>query len=346
MSATAHVTENEVSAEEWDGYVNAHPAATFFHQYRWLTLIQKTYGGTPHYLAAREQGQLVGVLPLMQRQTMGAGRVMISVPYADEGGLIADHPAAQAALLQSARDLGEREKAAHIEVRGLAPVTNHPCDLSRVVLRLSLPSDADGFLTGLSKNMRKKVRRAQRDGLTTTAGAAEHLDAFYLVYSENMRDLGSPMHSQRFFSALFDFFPNQTLSILVQSAKQSVVGAAVAVQFGDVLTVLCAHSLRRHYQLFPNNLLYWALCEAAIKRRCNWADFGRSPKGTGIYEFKKLWGMEDQQLYYEMIAVRHSPKIMEKRDSNLYRIFSSVWRKTPLPVARALGPRIFARLPL
>ena len=347
MAPPIEVTENDAGAAEWDAYVASHPQATFFHQYHWLTLVKETYGGTPHYLAAYQQGRVVGVLPLMQRRVIGPGRILISVPFADEGGLIADSPEVQAALLGAARKVGERKGVGYVELRQTAPaLADQPCDLSRVALRLPLPADIDTLWDGLSKNMRKKVKRAQRDGLTARVGASEALVVFYQIYSENMRDLGSPMHSMSFFEAVFSHFPKQAFSVLIRTADENVAGAAVAVQFGQVITVLCAHSLRRHYQLFPNNLLYWSLFEEAIARQCTVADFGRSPRGTGIYEFKKLWGMEDQQLYYEMIPILQSPHIGEKRESILYQVFSKVWQKTPLPIARAVGPKLFARLPI
>jgi serine/alanine adding enzyme len=347
VAPAIQVREDEGKSAEWNAYVAAHSQANFFHQYEWLKLVQEVYGGTPHYLAAYQAERVVGVLPLMQRRVIGPGSILISVPFADEGGLIADNPQVEAALLEAAREVGERVRAGYVELRQAAPVmADQPCDLSRVALRLALPTEVATLWEGLSKNMRKKVKRAQRDGLVAHVGGAEALEVFYQIYSENMRDLGSPMHALSFFQSVFSHFSEQAFSIVIKTTEQEVAGAAVAVQFGEVLTVLCAHSLRRHYQLFPNNLLYWALFEEAIARGCTSADFGRSPRGTGIYEFKKLWGMEDRQLYYEMMPISRLPQTGEKRDGRLYQAFSVVWQKTPLAIARVVGPKLFARLPI
>lgn len=341
------VRQGEVAPSEWDAYVATHPESTFFHQYHWLTLVRQTYGGVPHYLSAHRDGKVVGLLPLMQRHMIGAGRVFVGVPFADEGGLLADDEAAGDALLQNAQALASEARAGYLELRQKRPLgLAGECDLSRVVLARPLPSTSEMLWDELSKNMRKKVKRAARDGLTTTLGSPESVGVFHRIYAENMRDLGSPMHGLAFFQALFEHFPQQVLTLLVQTQEGEVAGASVAVQFREELTVLCAHSLRRHYHLFPNNQLYWSLLEAGIERGCRYANFGRSPRGTGIYEFKLLWGMEERQMYYEHLPICHQPSVRERRDSSAYRAFSGLWRHTPLPIATALGPRLFARLPI
>jgi FemAB-related protein (PEP-CTERM system-associated) len=333
--------------DDWDAFVKAHPGATFSQQYGWLQMVHAVYGGDSHYLAAWEDDRLVGVLPTMLRRVIGSGRVLISVPFADEGGMCANGEEAEQALLAAVEALARDLRASFVELRQLAPLSaaNMLCDTSRVILRMPLPSKAEELSHGLSSNMRKKLRRAGRDGLTCQVGGQEQVKAFYHIYARNMRDLGSPMHSLRFFEALFTEFPGAALTVLVKLGE-GVVGAAVAIQFGDILTVLCAHSLRAYHKLFPSNLLYWRLLEVAIERGCSIADFGRSPRGSGIYEFKKLWGMEDCDLHRQFIPVLGRPKLGEGRDSFAHQAFALLWRKVPVGLATALGPPIFSRLPI
>lgn len=335
-------------SSEWDAFVTANAAGTFFHQYNWLQLVKEVYGGTPYYLAARREGELVGVLPLMQRWVIGAGRVMFSVPFADEGGICSEDLISARALWGGAETLARDNRSSYLELRQLTdlPEPDLLRDHSRAVLRMPLPDAADDLWSSLSSNMRKKVRRARRDGLATeNCEKEEDLKDFYDVYSRNMRDLGSPMHSIRFFKSLYGRFPDATFTVLVKR-DNAMVGAAVSVQFGDVMTVLCAHSLREYFELFPNNLLYWRLLELGTEQGCRVVDFGRSPRGSGIYRFKKSWGMEDHQLYQLILPLRSTPSLADPRESVAYRIFARVWRRTPMSIARAVGPRIFRLLPV
>jgi FemAB-related protein (PEP-CTERM system-associated) len=333
--------------EDWDALVRAHPGATFFHQYRWLEVVEAVYGGSPHYLAARRDGDLVGVLPVMLRWVLGAGRVLISVPFADEGGMCVDGDEAEHALMAYTKALARDLRASYVELRQLSPLSAAEtlCDTSRVVLRMPLPPGAEELWRSLSTKMRNRVRRARRDGLTCQVGGEDQVKAFYQVYARNMRDLGSPMHSMRFFQVLFTTFPGAALTVLIEH-RDTVVGAAVAVQFGDTLTLLCASSLATHHTLYPNNLLYWRLFEVAIERGCSLGDFGRSPRETGIHYFKKQWGMEDCQLYRQFVPVLGRPTLGERRGSSAHRAFSLLWRRAPIGLATALGPPIFSRLPI
>jgi FemAB-related protein (PEP-CTERM system-associated) len=345
VSLTAGLFEG--SRDEWDAYVRGHPQATFAHQYEWLQMVHRVYGGRPYYLAAWENGRLVGILPLMLRWLVTAGRVLVSVPFADEGGVCANSPEAVHALLTCARELAGAERAAYVELRQLRP-TDFPdvlCDTSRVVFRMPLPNGVEKLWQSIPKKMRWMVRRARRAGLTCSIGAAELLDAFYPIYVHHMRSFGSPMHSLGFFEGLFDAFPEAALAVHVKHGDQ-VAAVAVAMEFNGSLTLVCSSSLLTFRNVFPNNLLYWQLLELAIERGCSFADFGRSPRGTGIYEFKKHWGMEECQLYRYILPVRGRPQLTDMRDSFAHRAFAFVWRRIPVGLAKTLGPPIFSRLPI
>ena len=82
MSVVARFFEG--SPQERDEFVRDCPGATFFHEYDWLQLVAEVYWGQPFYVAAYEETDLVGVLPLMLRRVIGDGKILVSVPYADE----------------------------------------------------------------------------------------------------------------------------------------------------------------------------------------------------------------------------------------------------------------------
>ncbi|MGQ9730172.1 MAG: FemAB family XrtA/PEP-CTERM system-associated protein [Candidatus Zipacnadales bacterium] len=343
MSITAGCFDS--SPPDWGIYLTTHPAATFFHQPGWLEVIREVYGGQAYYVTTRDGDKLTGILPLMQRKIIGAGNVLVSLPFADHAGICATTAEAEHALLAAAEELGRELNVTYVELRhvGQPCMAPFPCDTTRVLLYMPLPATTDDLWHSFSSNMRKKIRRSERDGLVSETVNHLGVSAFYDVYATNMRDLGSPMHSLRFFEVLYDRFPEQTIIILIRSDGE-VAAAAIAVWFRDTLTVLCAHARRAFHRFFPNNLLYWRLFQVAIERGCKVADFGRSPRGSGIYEFKKGWGMEEQPLYYTLIPIRSQPRLGERRQGTLYTVFSHLWQRTPLPIARLIGPWLFSRL--
>ena len=55
----------ESARADWDAFVAAHPGATAYHAWDWRDVFGPVFGHRPVYLAAREAGQVVGVLPLV-----------------------------------------------------------------------------------------------------------------------------------------------------------------------------------------------------------------------------------------------------------------------------------------
>ncbi len=349
MTNDVRVGEANLSPEQWDNAVAQFPGATFFHQYEWLQLVREVYGGEPHYLAATNGSKVCGMLPLMVRRVIGAGRVAISVPLADEAGSLATTPDVEEALLSAARELGVSSRVSHVEVRQRhEPPSDLPVDLSRVGVELSLPDDADTLWDDFRATIRNQVRKATKSGLQMTIESDPHsavADAFYPIYSENTRDLGSPMHSVRFFHEVANRFP-EAVHVAIVRLGDDPVGAGFALRWRDRLMVPWASSLRRYFSMCPNMILYWGLMRLAIEQGCRVFDFGRSPRDSGTFRFKTQWGGEAVPLYYCYIPVLRQPEMGEKRDSPAYRAFSAVWPKVPLPLARALGPKVFSRLPI
>ena len=66
--------------EVWDAFVSAHEEATAYHLFAWRAAVEKAYGHQGHYLMAEENGQVVGVLPLVFMRFPLLYRQMVSLP--------------------------------------------------------------------------------------------------------------------------------------------------------------------------------------------------------------------------------------------------------------------------
>src|SRR5262249_59360503 len=80
------ITELGVETAEWDAFVRASGEGSPFHLIAWKRAVERTFGLRAHYLMAREQERLVGVLPLFEARELFGRRALISVPYAVYGG--------------------------------------------------------------------------------------------------------------------------------------------------------------------------------------------------------------------------------------------------------------------
>jgi hypothetical protein len=85
------ITELRTEEEKaWDSYIHKSKSSTFYHQIGWRNVVEKTYKHKPHYLIAKEEGELKGVLPLFMMKSMFFGRKLVSVPFAPYGGVCAN----------------------------------------------------------------------------------------------------------------------------------------------------------------------------------------------------------------------------------------------------------------
>ncbi len=97
-------------------------------------------------------------------------------------------------------------------------------------------------------------------------------------------------------------------------------------------------------QVAGNDFMYWELLRRACLKKLKWFDFGRSKVGTGSFYFKKNWGFAPEPLEYSYL-LRRLDRLPEINPSNpRYKYFIALWKRLPLLVSKAVGPRIARNL--
>jgi hypothetical protein len=178
----------------------------------------------------------------------------------------------------------------------------------------------------------------------TARHGSDQLDAFYSVFSRNMRDLGTPVLPRAFFARLLTVFGGSVSFTTVYTANGLAAAAACCLTWKDEVEVTWASSLRELNHLSPNMLLYANLMEQAIARGSRTFNFGRSTPGSPTHRFKLQWGGHDRPLAWPSwspggVASTPSP------DRPAFRVATAVWRRLPMPVANRVGPLLSRHLP-
>jgi FemAB-related protein (PEP-CTERM system-associated) len=335
---------SHASPHDWDEYVCRHPAATLDHLWHWRDVFRDVFRHDTVYLSARRGGRIVGVLPLVRFRSRLFGRFVVSLPFLNYGGVLADDEAVAGALVERAVEIAHRFRASHIELRHIGrqcpalPYRQHKLRLAR-----PLPPTPEALWDGLDRKVRNQVRKAQKEGLVATHGGAELLDDFYRVFACNMRDLGTPVYSRRLFEETLRRFPDQARVVLVRKDGRALAGG-LCLRFRDTVLVPWASSLRAFRHLCPNMLLYWAMIEAAIESGARTFDFGRSSPGAGTHQFKLQWGAIETPLHWEYVLLSRA-KVPDHGPANpRFQAAIEIWRRLPLGVAGRLGPLVARHL--
>ena len=152
----------------WDAFVTRHAQGTFFHLSGWRRCVADVFHHEAHYLVVEQGRRWLGVLPLflvknLQLRPPFVGRNLVSVPYGVYGGVLAESPHAQQALLDRATELGRQFDAGFVELRHLEerPGVRTNSHLY-VTFRCPLPDSPDKVLAEIPKKARAEVRRACR----------------------------------------------------------------------------------------------------------------------------------------------------------------------------------------
>lgn len=308
-----------------------------------------------------------GVLPIVHISHWLFGNSLVAMPFCDGGVCAVADGEVQGGLISAVCDLAEDLDVPVVELRAFEPFGNEldfvpmkgretrlrpmqedgavgwagPARVEgdKVRMLLGLPGQADELMRSFKAKLRSQINKPKKEGLTAQRGSVELLDDFYRVFVENMRDLGSPVHSKAFFRAILRNFGSAATVFLVYHRGIAVAGS-IAVGFKDELANPWASSLRRFGRLAPNMLLYWSMLEYACENGYRRFDFGRSTIGEGTYRFKEQWGARPEPLYwYRFTRMDRNSPALDRESGSIGRAVA-IWKRLPLPVTRILGPRI------
>ena len=312
----------------------------------WLTVLRSAFGHEGYALEARADGRTCGFLPLSFLDTPLFGRFLVSLPYLNSNGVIAESPDVQAILVSRAVELADELGVKHLELRHETPIEHRHLTVtnaSKVHMRLPLPTCPGTFWKGLDPKVRNQVRKGEKNGFTVRWGGVELLDPFYTVLSENMRDLGTPVYGRRLFRTILEAFPDDAeLCVLSQGEKAAAV--ALLLHGPGVTEVPTASSLRAFNPTCANMLMYRHLIDRAIERRQQVFDFGRSTADGPTFKFKKQWGAEPQPAAWQY-HVRVGSAGEMRPDHPRYRRAIELWQRLPVKVTQVLGPIIVLGIP-
>ncbi|MBN2566875.1 GNAT family N-acetyltransferase [Candidatus Woesearchaeota archaeon] len=319
-------------------YVVRAAEGSFYHTLAWHDAVIETYGLEPHYLIAYDGGLAIGVLPLFLIRSRLMGDRLISVPYSNYAGPLADTVMVQQALVAHASKLAEDLDVDHLELRNveaqdyprLVPGGGH------VTLRLNLIDEERQF-AALKKRTRRYVRKAQESVAVDTE--TKDVNSFYRIYTRRMKRLGSPVHPKRFFESLLTHGGDNVL-IPTASIDGTPVASIFLLRHGTRIVYAWGAAEARYEDHQPNYALFWETLKYLKEHGVKEFDFGRSLPGSGTHFFKEGWGAVPVQLAYRYLLRKGTKPPRVSQASYKRKILAAAWRLLPSRIAAAISGRI------
>lgn len=343
MNAIASITRPAVRAADLacarevariDRYLAEQPDASPFHRPAWSIGVARGTGHRAHYLLAEKNGRLAGALPLTEVRSRLFGPSLVSAAFAVDGGILAEDEQAAEALAATAPVLASRLGCLGVELRGgQLPETWHRQEGVYASFARDLPPKEEAMLKAIPRKQRAEVRRALSSGLQAEVGG--DLAAHYQVYSESVRNLGTPVFPAALFAQVLAAL-GEDADILTVRHDGRAVASVLSLYWRGTVYPFWGGGTKRARALNANDFLYFALMRHAAARGCTRFDFGRSKLGTGPYAYKKNWGFEPRPLTYACWGAHRDTNPLSTR----YRLQVAAWKRLPLWLANRLGPQI------
>ncbi len=312
-----------------------------FHRPAWLKAVEAGTGQRACGMVAEQLGAVTGWLPLTEVRSVLFGKALVSSGFGVGGGILANGADAAAILADTVQDHAIKFGFPSVELRGgMVPDGWRAWDDKHCNFARPLAADDEAELLAIPRKARAEVRKGLKNNLTVRIGrSADDLADHYAVYSESVRNLGTPVFPKSLFREMLGAFP-ETSDILAISQDGTPLASVLSLYHNGAVMPFWGGGSFAARGARANELMYYELMLHARKQGMAVFDFGRSKTDSGPFKFKKNWGFEPQPLTYcEWTAPGETPRDIDPT-SEAYSRKIDAWKRLPLPIANMVGPFI------
>ena len=290
--------------KRWSGLLERHPRASIFHTSGWLTALQRTYGYEPVvYTTCPPAAELQDGWVFCRVHSWLTGRRIVSLPFVDHCEPLVDSAETLQALAQALQSDGLQSRWKYIEARpwsALPAIPGFETAQEYWLHRLDLRPGLESLFRNLhDTSVRRKIRRAEREGLLYEEGRADSLlDKFYQLLQLTRRRHQVPPQPRAWFENLISCL-GERLKIRVASRGSTPIAAILTLQFQNTVVYKYGASDARFHSLGGMHLLLWTAIRDATLAGVLDFDLGRSDlDNAGLIVFKNRWGAVASKLSY------------------------------------------------
>ena len=335
----------------WDSFLQAHPRASVFHSSAWLRALSRTYGYEPVAFTTTRDGQdLQNAMVFCRVESRLTGRRLVSLPFSDHCEPLLDTDDDLEVLAAAIEQECRREQWRYVELRPLAqlaiatelhhtavPYTFHQLDLD--------PDLATLFQNCHKSSTQRKIRRAEREGLTYAEGSSVALlDQFYRLFVVTRKRHNLPPPPRHWFANLVDSFAG-ALKIRVAYRQGIPIAAMITLRHKDTLVYKYGCSDARFHNMGSMHLLYWKAIQDAKACGLRRFDLGRTDADQqGLITFKSRWGATQSVVTYSRYSLSAQAAHVFDLSAAKWksRVAKSLLSNLPLEALSVIG-RVFYR---
>lgn len=338
------VLVDPVNKKDWDEFVQESQGVIAWHAYHWADILAKHYGADFYPLAVYDGQKISGILPLYRVRTLRSGEALISIPHFVAGGIVAENPDVQRALLDRAIEISKQLKISRITLKQYKLKLSGPLstDENYYNRELEMSRDIDQIWRSITETNRAKVDEARKYDLRLEYPSMD-VSTFYRFLLHDQHAAGVPCVSKSWVESLFS---TGAYEIALLRHKGELVAATMAKKFRDTVSFpfSCLRDQSEGTNLFAYSL-YWQLMTRLAKGGIRICHSGRIPKTDAAFGYRLGWGGTKYKYYYQYYGVGEGNSEFSTKRGAKRQLVESVWKKIPVSVAQVLGPAVVKQFP-
>ena len=335
---------DEKGKESWEQYVREHPDSIAWQSYEWFSVLRNHYAVTFLPIAVKNGGGIRGVLPLYRIGNARGRNLLMSVPYAVAGGVLADDVEAESLLVGKAFALAEEfgSRAIALKQYKRKVAGNFRDDDGFYNKELDIARDLGQVWKDLDARNQQQIEEA-RDHPLVLAHPVGDIKAFYTLLLQQHHRKGVPCVSRRWIEDLINF--NLYSAALLMLHGRPVAGTLVKA-FKDTVSFpfTCIAADDDQHRMFAYDL-YWKLIARFNAKGTRIYHSGRIPVNNAVEVYRLGWGGTRHGYHYQYYPGGGAVRSESGKKGRKRELFESLWRRMPLGVAQLLGPAIVRRFP-
>lgn len=332
--------------DAWNAFVHRSPRASFYHRYEWREINQQCFGHDSVYLAAIDDGQIVGVLPLVHLKSLLFGNLACSMPFVNFGGPCGDSDDIERELLAAANEVAAEWQVDYVELRSQRYLGDaYPSSDHKVSMTIAVDRSAEDLWNGFKTGHRQDIRRGYKNGFTAKFGGLDLLEDFFAVLSDSWHALGTPIYRIYYLEKILFKFPQHTRVCVVYAADGTPAAGAFDGRHNDIVEGMWLGTRDRYRRDYVGYVLYWELIKNACESGYRRFHLGRSSKDSGGESFKRKWNADLEQLYWHYILRTRTELPSLNPNNPKYEMAIRWWKRMPLSATQMIGPFIARSIP-
>lgn len=329
---------------QWEEYIRKNPFAIAWQSYDWLDVLKKHYDFEFFPITAFDNSEICGVLPLYRISTFFEKNILVSVPYAVAGGIVADDDDARAALLNEAISLHRKYNCSKIILKHYKQKVDADLatDDNYYNRELSLSAGIDNIWNNLHDTNKRNIDAVDKFDLSLEY-PFQNIDAFFDLLLRHHQRMGVPCVSKKWITSLVD---SGMYSIACLYRNNTPVAGTVVKVFKKTVSFpfTCLPDGEAENEMFAYNL-YWRLIKHFASQGFEIAHSGRIPQNDQTNAYRLGWGGKKYGYFYQYYPDPGTKTEYAVKRGRKRKIFQSAWKMLPRSAAGILGPHIVKHFP-